>query len=58
MVRTIGQCRPGERRIVANSANLTALASALGGAIGDVCGATAELGQLAALLAFAATTLK
>ncbi len=30
----------------------------LGGATGDVCGATAELGQLAALLAFAATTLK
>ena len=30
----------------------------LGGATGDVCGATAELGQLAALLAFAATTPK
>jgi len=30
----------------------------LGGATGDVCGATAELGQLAALLAFAATTLR
>ena len=30
----------------------------LGGATGDVCGATAELGQLAALLAFAATTVK
>jgi adenosylcobinamide-GDP ribazoletransferase len=30
----------------------------LGGATGDICGATAELGQLAALLAFAATTLK
>lgn len=29
----------------------------LGGATGDVCGATAELGQLAALLAFAATTV-
>ncbi len=30
----------------------------VGGATGDVCGATAELGQLAALRAFAATTLK
>ena len=30
----------------------------LGGATGDICGATAELGQLAALLAFAATTVR
>lgn len=30
----------------------------LGGATGDVCGATAELGQVAALLVFAATTLR
>lgn len=42
-------------------ATLTVVALArrrLGGATGDICGATAELGQVAALLAFAATTVR